>query len=142
MVPTPPLTLEPSETICEALARRVEELCDDRPGVPLRELVEVALAMPERAAVVARVVRTTTTRSAIVWVDPGRPSAAGELRHLTRREREVALLVAEGARNREIAERLGIAEATVKDHVHRALCKLGCESRTELARMLLQSESP
>lgn len=52
---------------------------------------------------------------------------------LTRREREVAALVARGKRNRQIACALHISEATVKDHVHHALHKLGLTSRTELA---------
>ena len=124
---------------CEALARSVERLCEVSPGVPFPELVRTALAVPERSTVVARVVRTTSTRVAVVWVDQQRTPAEELLRLFTPREREVALLVAEGARNREIAGRLGIAESTVKDHVHRALSKLGCESRAELVKMLLHS---
>lgn len=52
---------------------------------------------------------------------------------LSAREREVAALVAEGLRNREIARRLGIREATVKDHVHRILEKTGLAGRTAVA---------
>lgn len=52
---------------------------------------------------------------------------------LTSREAEIARLVAEGLRNKEIAERLGIVEGTVKIHLHRAYEKLGVESRLELA---------
>ena len=52
---------------------------------------------------------------------------------LTRRERDVAELVAKGLRNKEIAAALGIGVATVKDHVHAILRKSGLESRTEIA---------
>ena len=53
--------------------------------------------------------------------------------HLTRRERDVARLVATGQRNRAIAGALGISEGTVKMHLHNVFAKLGLESRTQLA---------
>lgn len=52
---------------------------------------------------------------------------------LTRRERDVARLVAAGQRNRSIAAALGISEGTVKMHLHNVYTKLGLESRTQLA---------
>ncbi len=51
---------------------------------------------------------------------------------LTRREWEVLELVAEGMRNREIAEKLVITEKTVKTHVSNILSKLHLSNRTEL----------
>ena len=57
---------------------------------------------------------------------------------LTQREREVALLVAEGLRSREVAERLGIASQTVKSHLKTIFDKLGVRNRVELARRLVQ----
>lgn len=53
---------------------------------------------------------------------------------LTRREREIALLVAEGLGNREIAERLYLSVRTVESHVYQARTKLGAASRVELGR--------
>ncbi len=55
---------------------------------------------------------------------------------LTQREREVALLVAEGLRSREVAERLAIAPQTVKSHLKTIFDKLGVRNRVELARRL------
>lgn len=55
---------------------------------------------------------------------------------LTEREIEVALLVASGARNEEIARTLTVTEATVKTHLHRIFAKLGVRSRTQLALQL------
>lgn len=55
------------------------------------------------------------------------------LASLSKREREVAVLVGKGLRNRQIAAALHISESTVKDHVHHILDKLEMTSRTELA---------
>jgi len=52
---------------------------------------------------------------------------------LSRREREVAAMVAAGLTNREIATRLFIAERTAEGHVERIRNKLGVRSRTEVA---------
>jgi len=57
---------------------------------------------------------------------------------LTQREREVALLVADGLRSREVAERLTIAPQTVKSHLKTIFDKLGVRNRVELARRLAQ----
>jgi DNA-binding NarL/FixJ family response regulator len=52
---------------------------------------------------------------------------------LSPREREVLELMAEGLRNREIAERLFLSEATVKTHVRHLLDKLRLRNRAEAA---------
>jgi DNA-binding NarL/FixJ family response regulator len=58
---------------------------------------------------------------------------------LTRREREIALLVAEGLGNREIAERLYLSVRTVESHVYQARAKVGARSRAELGRTVAPS---
>ncbi|HJZ74517.1 MAG TPA: response regulator transcription factor [Vicinamibacterales bacterium] len=57
---------------------------------------------------------------------------------LTRREREVAALMGEDLSNKEIAARLRIEVATVKNHVHNVLDKLHVHRRTDAARRLGQ----
>ena len=52
---------------------------------------------------------------------------------LTRREAQVADLVAAGRTNRQIARALTISEKTVEVHVHNVIAKLGAQSRTEVA---------
>jgi non-specific serine/threonine protein kinase len=52
---------------------------------------------------------------------------------LTRRQREVTELVAQGLTNRELADRLVIAEGTAQRHVADILGKLGLSSRVHLA---------
>ena len=58
---------------------------------------------------------------------------------LTRREREVAALIAEGLSNKEIASDLRIGPATVKNHVHNILDKLGVRRRAAIAGHLRQA---
>lgn len=58
---------------------------------------------------------------------------------LTRREREVATLLAEGLSNREIGSRLVITERTAQTHVCNVLAKLGMTSRTQAALWAIEA---
>ncbi|MCH8291957.1 AAA family ATPase [Candidatus Poribacteria bacterium] len=76
---------------------------------------------------------------AILRQIPGHVTSAsqvGPMSTLSNREREVALLVAEGLTNSQIADRLFIAERTVAVHVSRILKKLGLDSRTQLTALI------
>jgi two-component system nitrate/nitrite response regulator NarP len=57
----------------------------------------------------------------------------GEPATLAPRERELIKLVQGGLRNREIAQKLGVTEGTIKVYLHTVFQKLGVSSRTELA---------
>jgi DNA-binding NarL/FixJ family response regulator len=59
--------------------------------------------------------------------------AAGRLGSLTEQERSVLRLIGEGLTNRQIGERMGLAEKTVKNYTSHLLAKLGLERRTQAA---------
>jgi DNA-binding NarL/FixJ family response regulator len=59
---------------------------------------------------------------------------------LTRRERQMLELVVEGLTNREIAQRLYLAESTVKRHLSSTFRRLGVRSRSEAASAVLAAE--
>jgi DNA-binding NarL/FixJ family response regulator len=61
---------------------------------------------------------------------------------LSRREREVAVLVARGHSNRQIAQRLSISPRTAGVHVGNILGKLALDSRTQLASWVLRKGLP
>jgi DNA-binding NarL/FixJ family response regulator len=66
--------------------------------------------------------------------EPQSPELAG----LSEREREVFELVAEGLTNRQISERIFLAEKTVKNYVSSILTKLGVDRRTQVAALAAQ----
>ena len=87
--------------------------------LPLHEIVADALAPAEPAA-------------------PQIPPSGTRSGPLTRREREVAALIARGLTNRQIAEELFIAERTADTHVEHILAKLGIGSRTQVATWIVE----
>lgn len=64
------------------------------------------------------------------------PAAASELDGLTPRERQILDLIGEGLTNREIAERLFLAEKTVKNRISSILAKLGVGRRIQAAMLV------
>lgn len=67
-----------------------------------------------------------------------RADATGVARRfgLTHRQAEVALLLARGLRNREVAARLGVTEHTARRHTERVLARLGASSRAQIAALM------
>ncbi|WP_460958018.1 response regulator [Parasphingorhabdus pacifica] len=65
-----------------------------------------------------------------------------ELESLTEQERRVLDLIGEGLTNRQIAERLFLAEKTVKNYVTAVLAKLGMERRTQAAAWVARRQGP
>jgi DNA-binding CsgD family transcriptional regulator/tetratricopeptide (TPR) repeat protein len=69
---------------------------------------------------------------------PEKASAGAQPPNLSRRETEVATLVARGLTNRQIASELSISEHTVATHVANMLKKLGLKSRAQLGSWLTE----
>jgi DNA-binding NarL/FixJ family response regulator len=87
--------------------------------LPPADLIEAVLAVARGEP------RIAPAMASRMLVDP--------LEGLSARERDVLALIAEGLRNREIAERLIISETTVKTHVRHVLEKLHFRNRAEAA---------
>ena len=60
---------------------------------------------------------------------------------MTKREREIIVLIADGLSNKEIAQRLNIATHTVKSHVHNVMEKLALHSRLQIAKFSHEDNS-
>lgn len=76
-------------------------------------------------------------------IGKGRPAgeSAGRPSNTTRREFEIAALVADGLTNREIAERLVLSERTVEGHIANLFAKVSVNSRTQLATWFMRASS-
>ena len=64
---------------------------------------------------------------------------AGGVAELTRREREVAELIADGASSKEAGRRLGISPRTVELHRAHIMEKLGARNAADLVRIVLSA---
>ena len=82
------------------------------------------------------VLRRLMTHVATAGADPGRERARAALTRLSPGEREVALLVAQGRTNQEIATALRMSTATVKAYVSRILTKLALTNRVQIALLV------
>lgn len=101
----------------QALARCIRAVHQGQIWVNSEQL-EIIL----RALIEAQPMRLTTTRGASI---------------LTRREEEVASLVAEGLTNRGVAKRLGLTEHTVGNYLFKCYEKLGLSTRVEFVLYIL-----
>jgi DNA-binding CsgD family transcriptional regulator len=108
---------ERAEAAFGAARTLIEELAATVTDEGLRE------SFRRRASVTIPSVRPLTARQA----------AKQEFGGLTRRERQVAVVVAQGLSNHEIAEALVISVKTVEAHISRILSKLGFSSRAQIA---------
>ncbi|MFC9468732.1 response regulator [Streptomyces coelicoflavus] len=72
--------------------------------------------------------------------EQAKEEAPDALPGLTDREREILALIGEGLTNRQIGQRLYLAEKTVKNHISRLLAKLGVERRIQAAVIATQAQ--
>ena len=103
-------------------------------ALPMTELVKLADQVQTENGITIDFQATADLGSPMVVVQvpqqhqPTLPSV-----DLSKREQEVAALIAQGLSNKQIAKRLHISQATVKDHVHRILTKSNLPNRTAIA---------
>ncbi|MET9505395.1 response regulator [Streptomyces sp. NPDC006259] len=98
-----------------------------------RDLIEAVRTVARGEGVVAPAVTRRLIAEFAASPAPGPKADPAVLASLTRREREVLVCLGEGLSNAGIAERLDMAEATVKTHVSRLLGKLELRNRVQAA---------
>lgn len=98
------------------------------------------LTKPVSRVVLSEAIERALARGAQAMADAARRQAREQqLGRLSSREREVALLLAEGQLNKQVAAALGTTERTIKAHRSRIMEKLEIRSAVELARLLDQA---
>ncbi|UWE12171.1 helix-turn-helix transcriptional regulator [Actinacidiphila bryophytorum] len=149
----------PALTAALALADQLRRRSGRARPKPLRDLVGPVLATAAQELTAEQYAGAVASGPAMTWQDalrlipgeppppppparvpapaaPPPPTPSAVATALTKRELEVALLVAEGMTNRIIARELGIAEWTVVNHLRKVMRKLGCQSRVQVTRRL------
>jgi DNA-binding NarL/FixJ family response regulator len=121
--------LKPGEA--KALREALRDLAAERRGVPFQALMTLAKDVEGRPLTLD--LAAAEQIGAPVVVLRAQLEDTPMLAALSRREAEVARLLARGLSNKQIARELGIALGTVKDHVHNVLAKTGLRSRAALA---------
>ncbi|MGW0192713.1 response regulator [Nonomuraea sp. NPDC003201] len=100
---------------------------------PPPKMIEAVRAVARGEPVLSPSVARQVIAAATGGHEPRRPRALAELAVLTEREREVAIEVARGASNAEIAATLSVSVATVKANITRIFAKLGTDNRVHVA---------
>ncbi len=124
--------------------RLMVDLAHTRTALGVRELARAAeMAAAERVDAVAdRLEQDRAERFRLAALallpHPSAPPAVGATGPLTRRELEVARLVAQGMTNRAIADALVVSTRTVESHVASAMSRLDLHSRAALAAWVVQ----
>lgn len=117
-----------------ALRRLVQTTHEQRSALPALELVQLAnnVKLGSGITIDFTAAHQLGAPMVVVCVPVSMPGAQ-ELPNLTRRENQIAALVAQGLSNKQIARHLNITLATVKDHMHRVLVKTQLPNRAALA---------
>jgi DNA-binding NarL/FixJ family response regulator len=100
---------------------------------PPPKMIEAVRACARGEPVLSPSVAQQVIAAATGRHDPRRPQALEELSRLTEREREVAVEIAKGDSNTEIAASLCVSVATVKANITRIFAKLGTDNRVHVA---------
>jgi DNA-binding NarL/FixJ family response regulator len=102
-------------------------------SLPLAQLVGLARDVRSSTGITLDLRASEQLGTPLVVVRVSEPAAKPPLAGLTPRETQVCALIAEGRSNKQIAARLSLSLATVKDHVHHVLQKTGLPNRAAIA---------
>lgn len=103
-------------------------------AMPLTDLIELSKQVKADNGITIDFRASEALGSPMVVVQVRQqPSETSFFKELSKRELDVANLIARGLSNKQIARKLHIALPTVKDHVHRILAKTQLPNRTAIA---------
>ena len=105
-------------------------------SIPLEQVIDAGLALD--IAAISAYASSPTSAPILPESATGDPNSSISL---TRREREVAALIATGNTNRAIAAKLAISERTVENHVARILARLRLGSRAQIAVWVVKQQT-
>jgi DNA-binding NarL/FixJ family response regulator len=127
---------DPRPLVRAAVLADAGELLPEARAVEAVPLLEAALATYAAAGAERDAARVRSLlRARGLRPSSGGPRSSREWPDLTESEFAVASLVARGATNREVADRLFLSPYTVNSHLRHVFAKLGIRSRVELARL-------
>lgn len=111
-------------------------------GYVIKDIKGMELVAAVRAVGSGRSLLDNRAAEALIRQLRAGPSDPGPLAGLTEQERVLLDLIGEGLTNRQIAERMFLAEKTVRNYVSRLLAKLGVERRTQAAVIAVSGGGP
>ncbi|HEY8463030.1 MAG TPA: response regulator transcription factor [Bacillota bacterium] len=130
-------TFEEQEYVWEALeSGAVGYLLKNIPPVDL--IAALRAVFQGNILIIPRVASKLLKKPAVLSMDNSKtqaPSSPAWLQQLSKREREVLSLIAQGYSNKEIARQLYIGEQTVRNYVSIIYCKIGVRDRIQVAKM-------
>jgi predicted ATPase len=133
------LVLDNCEQLIGAAAALATKIIDSCPNVTLLATSRQSLGLAGEVVVRVDGMPFPAPAPSGAPLESDASEATDDLARLTRREHDVAALIAVGLTNRQIGRQLGIAERTVDTHVGRILAKLGCPTRARVAALVTRS---
>ena len=113
---------------------------EDLPALPLTYRIHGVLSPATELHLLKKALRVVSEGQ--LWIDnasvkavlrdSGAISQRGKISHITSRQAELIACISEGLSNKEIAQRFGLSEHTVKAHLNRIYRKFGVTSRSKL----------
>jgi len=133
-------TFDDDEYVQEAVARGAVGYV--LKNIPIQDLVDSIRVVREGAFLMTESVASRLMRrfsGPVESVVPAEKSRPAWFESLTRREKEILFLIARGCDNKEIADKLCLAEQTTRNHVSVIYAKLGVHDRANAVKAIIES---